>query len=326
MSLTGLISSSARALGNRFTLVTILPTTIFALIMAGLYRGGAFTGRPSLHDMLALPTSANSLIGLTSAILVLSVVIQPFQIGLVRVLEGYWGGSRPMLMLASVGVEIQRRRRQRLYRLQPLDRDGGDARGALSDEIRHARSQLKLFPAKQRLLPTRLGNALRAYEDTAGERYGLSTVVTYPRLYPVVSDRLRLSLGQFIDQLDTAAGLTISFLLATVVSAAILIDDGWWLIIPFGTGCLAVVSYRGAIRAASYQGELLATAFDLHRFDLLAALHLPLPRTPIEEHRDNRELSSFLDEQRADSRDYRFIYRHPSSEKTSPNRVRSRMR
>jgi len=42
-------------------------------------------------------------------------------------------------------------------------------------------------------------------------------------------------------------------------------------------GLLGIVSYRGALRAASDHGVLFATTFDLHRFDTLRALHYRLP-------------------------------------------------
>jgi hypothetical protein len=59
-------------------------------------------------------------------------------------------------------------------------------------------SQLRLayLPKPKRLLPTRLGNALRAAEDRAGQRYGLLTVTILPRLYPYLSERVRRPCNQ----------------------------------------------------------------------------------------------------------------------------------
>jgi hypothetical protein len=39
------------------------------------------------------------------------------------------------------------------------------------------------------------------------------------------------------------------------------------------------VAYQSAVRAAITYGRLLPAAFDLYRFDMLGALHLPLPET-----------------------------------------------
>lgn len=52
------------------------------------------------------------------------------------------------------------------------------------------------------------------------------------------------------------------------------------MLIPLTTSWIA---YRGAVLAAIAYGESIDTAFDLHRFDLIAALRLPLPADDIEE-------------------------------------------
>ena len=38
---------------------------------------------------------------------------------------------------------------------------------------------------------TGLGNALAAMEDSAGAAYGLDAVVAWPRLYPLLGDKVR---------------------------------------------------------------------------------------------------------------------------------------
>jgi hypothetical protein len=61
---------------------------------------------------------------------------------------------------------------------------------------------LSYYPDEGRLLPTRLGNTLRAAEDEAGMRYGLPTVVTMPRLYPYLSERFAAVYVNRRNQLD----------------------------------------------------------------------------------------------------------------------------
>ena len=61
-----------------------------------------------------------------------------------------------------------------------------------------------------------------------------------------------------------------------------------------GTLGLSWLSYRAAISAGLAYGESIQAAYHLHRFDMLNALHLPLPSDRIEEIRLNRELSNFL--------------------------------
>lgn len=59
-------------------------------------------------------------------------------------------------------------------------------------------------------------------------------------------------------------------------------------------GLLAVVAVRGSRTAARHYGTLLSTAFDLHRFQMVEALRLPLPTNAEEEDRQNNKLREFL--------------------------------
>ena len=83
--------------------------------------------------------------------------------------------------------------------------------------------------------------------------------------------------------------------MGTGVSVGLLARNGWWLMVPAATLLLAWLSYRGAVVAAAIAyGEAIEAAFDLHRFDLLRALHLPLPSDLAAEVRANQQLTRFL--------------------------------
>jgi len=115
-----------------------------------------------------------------------------------------------------------------------------------------------------------------------------------PRLYPLLSDKVTAVLDDLRDQLDLAARFCVVFGVATVISIVVLATDGWWVAAAAITlvGCL--LSYRAALAAAAAYGQALEAAFDLHRFELLTALHLPLPANLIGEVSANQELSRFL--------------------------------
>ena len=161
-----------------------------------------------------------------------------------------------------------------------------------------ADTRLRFYPVVPRLLPTQLGNTLRAAEDRAGERYGLATVAAWPRMYPSLSDKLLDALSDRRDQLDTAARLCATFLLATVIAVGFLARNGgrWALLVPAACLGMAWVCYRAAVAAGQLHGELLEAAFDLHRFDLLAALHYEPPTDRREEYELNQRLSEFLEQ------------------------------
>jgi hypothetical protein len=176
-------------------------------------------------------------------------------------------------MLQDIGVEFHRRR---LDVLRAIDEGNAPVVSTLRQEA--AAEGLRLYPLDpDRLLPTRLGNVLRSGEDRAGQRYGLQTVTMWPLLYPSVSPSLTEALDGLRDQLDVAVRLCVVLLIAAAVSGAMLITDGWWLAVPAAAILLAWLAYRSAIRTAAAYGEAMGWAFDLHRFDMLNALHLPLP-------------------------------------------------
>jgi hypothetical protein len=167
----------------------------------------------------------------------------------------------------------------------------------------------RLFPAdEEALLPTRLGNVMRSGEMRAGAANGLDAVVLWPRLYPVLDETVRALTDDRRDQLDLSARFCAVFALAAVVLLGLLLMHGWWLAVPAGCLVLAWLAYRGTVTAALAYNEALRVAFDLHRFDLLTALHLPLPKSREEEKAQNDDLRAFL----LQGWETDFKYEHPS--------------
>jgi hypothetical protein len=297
----------------RIAVVGLLPTSVLLLLVLGLVSSGAVTGSA---DGDRLRNGIESL-GLQDVVLlllcalVLSLILQPFQLALVRLLEGYaWGASDVARSIRGIGIRRQRRRLQRLDDMAfPADDSVEDPQRQLMATIqRHT-----YYPSDpDDLLPTRLGNALRAAEDRAGQRYGLDTNVCMPRLYPYLSDRLVQVLNDRRNQVDVAVRLCAVLLLATVISAPVLLGDGWWFAVPVATAVLSWVAYRGAVLAAVNYGQALYVAFDLHRFDMLRGLHYPLPPRE-QEHAFNKELSAFL---AGNSDEMSFPYAHPDTPTT----------
>jgi hypothetical protein len=331
VSLQGLAGASAKELGPRFNLVSMLPNGALVLFVGVLLAAGAPQHPPELQRLLQNLQSLNgsNIALLAVAVLVFSLILHPFQLSLVRLLEGYWGGSRLSQALGALGVEVNRRRKEDLQLTARGIRDavlgeaqqptadmhaaagpeGGphvtEAQGAgsgaphpaswtvQSERQTQADEELRRYPDEGPLLPTRLGNVLRAAESKAGQRYGLETIVVWPRLYPHVS-KSRASLEDARNQLDTIARLCAVLMLATVISIALLAPYRWWLAVPLVTGMLAWLAYRATIHAAAAFADELYVAFDLHRFDMLEGLRLPLPPDATSEVELNQQLSVFF--------------------------------
>jgi hypothetical protein len=170
--------------------------------------------------------------------------------------------------------------------------------GVVSEDpaVERATSKLEtIYPVEEeRLLPTALGNAIRVAEDRAGERYGFDTKVMLPRIFPVVSDKLGSTVTDLRDDLDRSANFSSVLLMAGLGSAVVLIPHRLWSLVSITLLLFSLVEYRVAVSAAVAYGRGLYVIFDLHRFDLLRALHRPLPETPAEEYQFNEYLSREL--------------------------------
>jgi hypothetical protein len=290
--------SAAADLGTRFRFASLLPTALLALYALALYWSGAPGRSPDVAQVIAHARHAAGWAGflLALAIVVAALVAEPLQVPLIRVLEGYWGESPPGQLIAAPGKAFQRWRRDRIDRRQRRrEETRGPAAGSARQAAREqAARKLRSYPPRAAILPTRLGNVLRAAEHRAGSRYGLEATIAWPRLYPLLGDKLTGVLDDLRDQLDLAARFCVAFGLATVLSASCLAGHGWWLAVAGGTLLGAMLCYRAAVSAAAAYGEAIESAFDLHRFDLLKALHLPLPANLAEERTANQRLTLFL--------------------------------
>jgi len=155
-----------------------------------------------------------------------------------------------------------------------------------------ARMNRNLDFAKLELAPTRLGNsaaALRAYCDT---RYGIAFEAFWPRFLLVIgSTNAKLS-----DAIATAKiQLDFSILCLTLTIAS----GVGWAVVLWGWGrslwtaalifivapALALIWLKIVHSSYSAFAEVARSAVDLNRFDLLDALHLPLPETSGDEAR-----------------------------------------
>lgn len=260
---------------RRVLAVHFVPCALFVTCLYALVRAGSFSGRSDWRAVLSASPAAAAgtllLIGACSA--VLGMLLQPFQVRAVRVLEGYWDRWPVTAGFAGVLMEWQRRRVHALVeRVEAAAEAGPDARRVAADASRRRRA----LPERA-LLPTALGNALRAGELSAGERYGLTTLSSWPRIYPQVSAPLAKALSSARDTLDMAVNLCYAFLACTGVMLAALYDEpGRWWLVALALGP-AMVAYKGAVTGAQAYAGLMHVVYDLHRFDLVDALHHQLP-------------------------------------------------
>jgi hypothetical protein len=133
---------------------------------------------------------------------------------------------------------------------------------ALLDALDRSVQKLSDYPEEHRVLPTRLGNVLRAREDKlqrdGGELEGLVM-----RSYEHVHSRLMVQHDQFRNRLEMYCTLVVVFLLLAPIGSGLLAgqDDQYRsaAVALFLFLMLAIISYRAAIASARGYGVVLGT-------------------------------------------------------------------
>jgi hypothetical protein len=262
-----------------------------------------------------------------------AVLLRPFQMTAVRILEGYWVSKPVPSLVFTLSVEHHTRRRAIAVILQrPRHQHNDDKeintvlrnerqRERLERRARRASRVAHSYPVNpEAVLPTRLGNVLRRAETIAGERYGLNTVVTYPRLQPFLSPPVLSRINSLVDLLDTTSTFVFVFALDSILSTPLIARLDRWSAIPAVAAVLCLMCYLGAINAARLLASEYATAYDLHRFDMLAGLHRRLPDNAFDEFEENTRLSDFFASEREIAGGDRkgWKYQHPEAKASAP--------
>jgi hypothetical protein len=275
VSATAPFGEVAKSVTPRFNLVSLLPSIVLAIGIGFLIASGAFSGVPSMHMLATQLRHVNVFVASLLFLIVFgaALVFYPFQLLLIRILEGYWDEVPILRRLRFIGIEINRRR---WMILQKRDKS----------------LLARLYPEDVKdLLPTRLGNVLRAAERRAGRNHGFTKPAEMlPRVYPYLSAPLAEMFGEVRDQLDLACRMCVVFWALALVSGAVFVIDGavlatggLLLAVPAVEAFLGAVSYRASLRTAEAYGRYLFYVFDLHRRDLIRALGYEPPRRPEEE-------------------------------------------
>jgi len=147
---------------------------------------------------------------------------------------------------------------------------------------------LRRIPAEpESRLPTKLGNTLRAAESWPRDKYGLDTVVIWPRMWLVLSDDAREEITNARQQLDQSITVWVWGLLLSVWVALT-----WWALLA--AVVVLAFAYWRAITAAEIYGDLVEAAFDLQRHELYSQLRFPAPTTSDKEVEVGEALTRYL--------------------------------
>lgn len=217
-------------------------------------------------------------------------VAQQFEFTVIRLMEGYW----PRWCLPALQRRLVRRQMRRFKaideRWQAFNRRG---LATLTSEEKQAyiRADLELgeFPEVGRLLPTRLGNILRASEDRCAMKYGLDAIICWPRLWLVLPEEVKAELSAVRASLNLNARLWLWSALFLLWSPMF----GVFWPLPLGVVSIGL-THHWIVQAAQVYSTLVESSFDLYRMQLYKALHWPPPINPLEEKQSGKRLTSYL--------------------------------
>ena len=285
-----LLEGAAGGLSER--LVAALASPPFAFLGVGLvawlWRRGWGRGWAELTDWIGRWSTADAVVLIATSLLIvllLGSLANAVSIPVIRVLEGYWPS-----WLGPVARPLARRQARRVRRLdKEFQRTSAvslsDVRGRSAWNSTRAEDAMARYPVEEHLLlPTRLGNTLRASELRPYFKYGLDPVRCWFQLWLVLPESTRNEISAARARLDAAA-VAFTFSVAVAVWAV----WAWWAL-PLALAAAAICYRVYAVPAAAAYGDLIEAACDVHRPALYAALRLGLPESPSAD----RELGTFV--------------------------------
>ena len=282
-------------LAERWVEVGLTPAFLFWVGGAGawLYAHGWTRGWQSLTAWVSQRSGAEQVILAVAGLLLIlasGTVVKRLTAPTIRFLEGYWPKA-----LRSLRDQLVRWRGSRLAhaedRWQELAAkiDAETATPAEREDYVRVDRYLRQTPSvRERRMPTRLGDVLRAAESWPGDKYGLDAVKCWARLWLVLPETTRKELIEARASLDVATTAWLWGLLFTVWTFW-----AWWAM-PAGLAVAAAAYNLWILSSAEVYGELFESAFDLHRSALYAALHWPSPQNPAEERQTGAALTQYL--------------------------------
>ncbi len=293
---SSLWKSLGEGFGSRWLLTSFGPALVFWGASLLVYGGG--TDWAFLTDWENFPAWFQTLLLAASLAIVVftAYVLDLFTTPVLRLAEGYGWEGIPLLgarqkARADERIQEAQASQERFAELQKrrILAAGGQGQPLTKAELAELQKlEQQLYyrpPDPERMMPTDLGNVLRAAEDAVRARYGLNPIVCWPRLYPLLPEAIRGDLAEARSNVDTALRsslLGVAFSLLWGIWA--LARANWLLAVSTLVGLIiAWLGYRAAVQAAVPYADLIRAAFDLYRFDLYETLRWPLPKCSPEE-------------------------------------------
>ncbi len=227
-----------------------------------------------------------ALLGVGASGVIVKRLVQP----VLRILEGYWPSWLDPVRQRLVQRMSDRVNKEQLEWQQTAPEAMKPAPDPDKARIfqRLDRRQRRYPSSPGPLMPTRLGNILRAAETRPRDKYGLDTVVVWPCLWLILPDSVRQELNSARASLDAAVASSIWGLL-------FLLFTPWTVLaVPIGLAVTVFAVFFWLPSRAEVFGDLLEAAVDMNRVALYQQLRWPLPSDPRQERTEGERLTTYL--------------------------------
>ncbi len=313
--MTSVLSAISGRLSRSLVVGTLIPVALFVVLQ--IYLVAPLLPREfdliGAFEVVGLGTEWRALISLLLTVL-LAGLVYGLNGPIIRLYEGYPWSKSPVL------GRWRTERYKRLHRkldarqsgiraiLRTMDPTTPGYDDALAEWELLADRFHNGFPKDRRLvLPTRLGNIIRCFEEYPYRQYRIEAIALWPRLVGQVDEKYATSVDETKASFDLMLNGSLLSMILTLEVLALGLGYGgpfaadpsppWWLWAGeiIGLTALSFAFYRASFRRAQAWGATVMAAFDLYRWELLRQLGYKHAPSTVEEERtlwDN--VSNFL--------------------------------
>ena len=225
---------------------------------------------------------------------------------LLKLTEGYWPAFLSCLRKRKIRV-INRRidtMARRWVDLAEKWERGEMTSSERETYIRLDRELLNYPVDRAHLMPTSLGNIVRAAEEYPYVNYGLEFSIVWPRLMLVIPESIHRKIEDARRSLNESTSWIAWGNLFSIWSIFAwrswfwgynAFPVLWYGVFPILVSYLVIIlSYRELLNSAKVYAQLVRSAFDLYRFNLYDELNWPRPTSPETEDEHGRRLTKYL--------------------------------
>lgn len=277
-----LVDRATSILERRFLTNAFLPVLLFlpAVLMPSLLQGNRIGDWTVSWGALPVGTKALMVVGYFTFTWFLAVILASQWRNIIRLYEGY-----PLIHIPFLD---EMGKYWHGNQLATLDRGGSG-----SEHLEY-----RAFPQRPEILPTRLGNVLRAAEMYPYYRYEADLILLWPRLREVVPADSMTEVDGARARMEFLLVLSLwftGFAILVPLAAWVLHTSPWIaLVCAVLSAGGAYCSYLSAIGATAEYGDFLRSVFEMYRFDLLERLRIDAPKNLAQERSRWSELAAFI--------------------------------